>query len=115
MSVKKALKFSKQALVLMFRCYRSKWVQPIAVYATSGAASSIVIQNIVVKAITALEKKGAIVNNVVCDGHQTNKGVHRLFGVSGQMDNVTHYIIHLTDPDEKIFFLFDVPHMTPCC
>jgi hypothetical protein len=59
-SVKKAQKFSKHALVLMFRCYRSKWVQPIAVYATSGAASSIAIQNIVVKAITALGKKGAI-------------------------------------------------------
>jgi hypothetical protein len=85
MSVKKALKFSKQkmkfdglvdyggdfltnkrnkladhALVLMFRCYRSKWVQPIAVYATSGAASSNVIQTIVVKALTALEKKGQL-------------------------------------------------------
>ncbi len=110
----KSDKLADHALVLMFRCYRSKWVQPIAVYATSGAASSNVIQTIVVKAITALEKKGAIVNNVVCDGHQTNKGVHRLFGVSGQMDNVTHYIIHPTDPDEKIYFLFDVPHIMKC-
>ena len=137
MSVKKSLKFSKQkmkfdglvdyggdsmitnksdkladhALVLIFRCYRSKWVQPIAVYATSGTASSIAIQNLVVKAITALEKKGAILTNVVCDGHQTNKGVHRLFGVSGEMENVTNYIKHPTDPDEKRYFLFDVPHI----
>jgi hypothetical protein len=55
---KEAIKFSKNAIVLMFRCYGLKCVHPIAVYATSGAASSIAIQKIVVKAITALGKKG---------------------------------------------------------
>jgi hypothetical protein len=34
----------------------------------SGAASSIVITNIAVKAIKALKKKGAIVTNVFCYG-----------------------------------------------
>ena len=81
MSVKKSLQFNKQrmkfdglidygdinikqksdkladhALVLMFRPYREKWVQPIGVYATSGAASAEVIQSLVLRAIMTLEK-----------------------------------------------------------
>ncbi|KAI9565301.1 hypothetical protein GHT06_009089 [Daphnia sinensis] len=110
----KSDKLADHALVMMFRCYRSKWVRLIAVYATSSATTSIVIQNIVVKAMKALEKKGAVVTNVVCDGHPTNKGVHRLFGVSGEMKNVTHYNKHPTNQDEKIYFLFDVPHIMTC-
>lgn len=66
-------------------------MQSIGVYATSGAASTNVIQHLVVKAITALGKIGAIVMNVVCDGHQTNKGVHSLFGVSGKMEEVSNF------------------------
>jgi hypothetical protein len=92
-------------LVLMFRCYRSKWAQHIAVYAISGAASAIVIQNIAVKAIKALKKKGAIVTNIFCDGHHTYKGVQRLFGVSGEMEHVTHFIKHPTDSNLLQFLM----------
>jgi hypothetical protein len=59
----------------------------------SGAASSIVIQNI------ALKKKGAIVTNIFCDGHHPDKGVQRLFSVSGEMEHVTNYIKYPTDPN----------------
>lgn len=87
MTVKKAVKFNRQkmkfdgfpdygedvepekiekladhALVLMFRPYRAKWVQPIGVYATSGAASSSMLQNLVIRAIAALQTVGAIVS-----------------------------------------------------
>ncbi|KAI9551150.1 hypothetical protein GHT06_005024 [Daphnia sinensis] len=92
----------------------TKWVQHVAMFATSGAANAMVIQNIVIKAVSALQKKGAIVTNVVCDGHQTNKGVHTLFGISGKMNDVTNFILHPMEPDEKIYFLFDVPHIMKC-
>jgi hypothetical protein len=81
------------------------------VFATSDAASATIIQNSFVKAITALQKKCAIVTNVVWDRHQKNKGVRKFFAVSGKIDDVTHYIRHPTEPDEKIFFLFHVPHI----
>jgi hypothetical protein len=60
----------------------------------SGAARSIVIQNIAVKAIKALKKKGAIVTNIF-----PYEGVQRLFSVSGQMEYVTNYIKHPTEPN----------------
>ena len=139
MSVKKAVKFSRQkmtfdgfpdygedvpaekrdkladhALVLMYRPYRAKWVQPIGVYATSGAASSSTLHKLVLRAIVALQQAGAIVTNVTCDGHQTNKGVHNLFGVSGKMGDVNSWIEHPTVPNEKIHFMFDIPHIFKC-
>ncbi len=139
MSVKKSLQFNKQrmkfdglvdygdinirhksdkladhAIVVMFRPYREKWVQPIAVYATSGAASAEVIQTLVLKAIMALEKNNAIVSNVDCDGHQTNKGVHKLCNVSGEMGEVSNFMMHPAKPNHKIYFLFDVPHILKC-
>jgi hypothetical protein len=79
MSVKKSLQFNKRrtkfyglveygdinikqkrdkradhALVLMFRPYREKWVQPIGVYVTRGAASAKMIKSLVTKAINAI-------------------------------------------------------------
>lgn len=114
MITEKSDKVADHALVLMFRPYRAKWVQPIGVYATSGAASAYVIQSLVVKAIMALEKKDAVVMNVVCDGHQTNKGVHNLFDVSEKMGEVCNYIKHPCNPKNKIYFLFDIPHIMKC-
>jgi hypothetical protein len=58
------------ALVLVFRPYNQSWIQPIASFATNGAAPASVIHRIVLKAITSLYTRGAIVKNVVCDGHQ---------------------------------------------
>lgn len=139
MTVKKAMKFTRQkmkfdgfpdygedvkpekrgkladhALVLMFRPYRTKWVQPIGVYATSGAASSSMLQKLVIRAIADLQTLYGAVSNVTCDGHQTNKGVHSLFGISGKMENVTSWIDNPTEPNEKINFMFDIPHIFKC-
>lgn len=112
--LRRAKKLADHALVLMFRPYRAKWVQPIDVYATSGAASSSMLQKLVIRAITALHTVDAIVSNVTCDGHQTNKDVHGLFGISGKLDKLKSWIEHPCDPTEKIHFMFDVPHIFKC-
>lgn len=44
-------KLADHALVLMFRPYRARWVQSIGVYATSGAASSSMLQKLVIRAL----------------------------------------------------------------
>lgn len=103
------------ALVLIFRPYQLPWIQPIASFATKGAASSQVLQSIVMKAITSLHSRGAIVKNVVCDGHQSNKGAFKLLGVTANdQKNVKPYFIHPMDPKIKIWCLFDVPHLLKC-
>ncbi|KAK4007494.1 hypothetical protein OUZ56_012649 [Daphnia magna] len=62
-------KLADHALVLMFRPYRAKWVQPIGVYATSGPACSMTLQMLGEIAISALQTVSAIVSNVTCNGH----------------------------------------------
>lgn len=105
------------ALVLIFlpSPYKLPWIQPIASFATKGAASSQVLEKIVLKAITSLHAKGAIVKNVVCDGHQSNKGAFKLLGVeANDPKNVKPYFIHPMDPKIKIWCFFDVPHLLKC-
>jgi len=75
---------SDHALVLMFRPYRSNWVQPIGVFASKGAAPGEILHEIIIKAITALNAHAAVVKSLVCDGAQPNKKLATLLGISGQ-------------------------------
>lgn len=106
-------------LVFIFRPYRSSWVQPIAVYATKGAAPGHIISRLLMKAIVALEAVGARVTSVTCDGAQTNKSVWAECGVSGSPDEqglISCSMEHptATEPEERIWFLQDVPHLFKC-
>lgn len=73
-------------LVLMFRPFRDNWGEPIAVFASSGPTTSVMLGAIVLKAMKLLEESEAIVDALVCDGAQPNRGLWKILGVSG--DNV---------------------------
>jgi hypothetical protein len=80
----------------------------------SGAASSIVIKNIAVKAIKALKKKGAIVNNVFCGGlHLLKEYIDSLAYL--EKWNKTNIILNIlpTLTKNSIFFFY-VPHIMKC-
>jgi len=109
--VKHEGQLADHALVFLFRPYRASWVQPIAVFGTKGAAGADVLQQLILKAIVMLEKCNAHVLNVVSDGAQTNKSTYKKFGISGVKDDVRFYIEHPLDPNKKVFFIFDVPHL----
>jgi len=99
------------ALVLVFRPYKLSWIQLIASFATKGAAPGDVLHRIVMKAVTSLYFKGAIVKNVVCDGNQCNKSVFKLLGVTSKdLKQVKPYFIYPMDPTIKIccFFTFRI-------
>ena len=107
------------ALVFLFRPYRSSWIQPIAVFATKGAAPGRILSRLLIKAIAALEVVGARVTSVTCDGAQPNKTVWKHCGLTGVPDengNVKCSMPHPTvdDEDERIWFLQDVPHLFKC-
>ncbi len=111
----KADSLADQALVLIFRPYKLPWIQPIASFSTSGSASAPVLQKIVVKTITFLYTKGAIVKNVVCDEHQSNKGAMSLLKVTAKdQTKVKPYFIHTMDPKIKIWCVFYVPYLLKC-
>ena len=88
------------ALVFIFRPYRFGWIQPIACYATRGACPAELLQELMARAITALELNNAIVKSVVCDGAQSNKGVMKICGVDGKYDILVNSFKNKTNPAE---------------
>lgn len=102
------------ALVYIFRPFRLPWIQPVAVFATKGAAPGDVLHDIMQRAILAIFHQGGIVKAVVCDGAQSNKKAIALCGVSGDMLMENHHIEHPAVKNEKIYFFCDAPHMIKC-
>lgn len=108
------------ALVLMFRPYKGKWVQPFACFASKNAASYTILHEVIIKSIVLLHNNNAIVKNLVCDGCTSNKAAMTLFGIAGKVsrekvetDN-SYFIKHPMDSKVKIYWLCDVPHLLKC-
>lgn len=101
-------------LVLVFRPFRAKWVQPIAWFASKGAANFKVLSEIILKGIIKLHKVGMIVKALVCDGHASNKAALNQMGVSGVKGKCKNYIIHPLEENVKIYAFIDVPHLIKC-
>lgn len=57
-------------LVLVIRPYKLSWIQPIASFATSGAAPPPVLHRIIIKAITTLHTMGTETVKNKCKRHQ---------------------------------------------
>lgn len=58
------------ALVVMFNPMFEPWVQPVASYATKGAAPGWILAKIVLSTVSQLNQYGAKVLTVISDGHQ---------------------------------------------
>ena len=107
--------FADHVLLFSFRPYRSKWIQPIGVFATKGAAPGEMLHNLLMRAITALYEHGTIVKSVVCDGAQTNKQLTALCGISGKIEEgAQNAFPHPLEDDELIFWFFYMPHLIKC-
>lgn len=61
------------ALVLMFVPLFESWVQPIAAFATKGAAPGKILAELVLEAVVRLHKHNATVISIVSDGAGNNR------------------------------------------
>ncbi|KAH8027288.1 hypothetical protein HPB51_004115 [Rhipicephalus microplus] len=103
------------ALVLMFIPLFHNWVQPIASFATRGAAPGAVLAKIVVESVLQLERHGATVLGVVSDGAGNNRSMWTHLGISGKLHHPVNKIPHPTLEDGRfLHFLCDVPHIIKC-
>lgn len=109
-----ANQLADHALVLMLVPLFEDWVQPIASFATKGAAPGKVLAELVMSAILELHKNNASVLAVISDGAGNNKSMWTQFGVSGKMDAPHHFIEHPWEPSQNIYFVCDVPHIVKC-
>ncbi|KAH6944769.1 hypothetical protein HPB50_004973 [Hyalomma asiaticum] len=61
-----------------------------------------------------LEKAGAIVDGIVCDGASTNRKMWSELGVNGKLDETKHLFEHPMCEDRKVYVFSDVPHLFKC-
>lgn len=103
------------ALVIMFNPMFDSWVQPIASYATKGAAPGWVLAKMVVNSVLQLQQHGAHVLAVISDGAGNNKSMWKHLGVSGKLGEAQCKIDHPCLPDGAfLHFICDMPHVIKC-
>ncbi|KAL1480527.1 hypothetical protein MTO96_050943 [Rhipicephalus appendiculatus] len=101
-------------LVLMFVPLFEDWVQPIATFATKGAAPGKVLSDLVISAVIQLHNHGAFVLAVISDGAGNNRSMWSQLGISGKLDSACHFIEHPLEPSQNIYFICDIPHVIRC-
>ena len=87
-----------------------------------------ILASLILTAIIACERSGAIIHGIVCDGAQTNRGLWKHFGISANVnEEVQGSFENPSDPGEnykteydrvikqrRIHFFSDVPHLFKC-
>lgn len=66
------LDLADHALVLMFRPFKERWIQPIGVFASKNAAFGTQLHKIILKTIILLVENDTRELTIVCDGSQPN-------------------------------------------
>lgn len=114
------------ALVFMYSSLTASFHQPIGVFATSSAAPCEIMAKLIVTAIIAVEKHGGIIDALVCDGAQNNRGLWKIFGIeakpvtnqlTSKKDEIVCSFVQPTcgtNNPRRIFVISDVPHLFKC-
>lgn len=72
------------------------------------------LAQLVIHSITLLERAGAIIDGIVCDGASTNRSMWRDLGLSGKHGDVRHFFQHPTDHGRRVFAFSDAHHLLKC-
>lgn len=102
------------ALVFMFSSLAGNFNQTVAVYGAKGATGGTCLAQLIMQVIRKLEKIGALVHGVVCDGATTNKKMWKEFCISGKLNETNNKIIHPIDENRFLYFFSDAPHLIKC-
>lgn len=108
-------RLADHALVVMLVPLFESWVQPVASFATRGAAPGIVLSKMVLESVLQLEHHGASIIAVVSDGAGSNHSMWTHLGISGKLYHATNKIQHPSlKKGQYLHFLCDVPHVIKC-
>ena len=95
---------ANNALVFMVKGIAKKWKQPIAYFLSKNAASAEQLQTLISVAIEKLNSIGLHVRVIISDQGPTNQQMFKFF-------NVTPEKPYTEISGNRIFFLFDSPHL----
>ena len=121
--------FATHALVFMLGGLNTRWKQAIGYHFTGPSICSKSFKDVVLKIVEECEKIGLTINAVVSDMGPQNQALWKECGVyakrnkikkkdeeSGQIENIfefnyKNYCLHSSDPDRKLYFFADPPHV----
>lgn len=103
------------ALVFMYSSLAHKVHQPIAMFASVGATPHHILALLMITAIIKLEKIGAKVHGIVCDGASTNRAMWEQLGINGKCgEEIKCSFPNPYFESRQVFFFSDVPHIFKC-
>ena len=103
-------KLAKYVLLIMVRGACTDFRFPLASYATDGITSDL-LYSVIWPAIEAVEVVADLkIIYITCDGASPNR---RFFEIHGDNNgnSITYYTVNPFDPDRKIYFVSDPPHL----
>ncbi|KAF6210867.1 hypothetical protein GE061_013978 [Apolygus lucorum] len=104
---KRSAKPAHHALVFMAVGLFYSWKQPLAYYFTPSNLGGVSLIEILRSVLSHCNSAGLIVRATICDGHSVNRKVYQLLGSSSHQP-------WFTCDGNKIFTLFDPPHLLKC-
>lgn len=107
-------KRANHALVFMFSSLSDDFSQPFVVYTAKGSTKGSCLAQLMLQVISKIEKAGAKIHGVVCDGAASNRKMWSLFGISGCYNRTINKIIHPFDDSRNLYFFSDAPHLIMC-
>ena len=108
-------KKADKALVFMYSSLAHKFQQPVGMFASMGNTTSKELALLITTGIMAVEKAGAKVHALVCDGASVNRGIWSEFGIKGRVDEpVCSSFTNPFDESRQIYIISDVPHLLKC-
>lgn len=69
-------------LLLLFQPFQGKWIQPVGIFLSKGAADKVALKSIIFEAIERLGTAGFIVDGVCTDGAQWNRGLWKSYKIT---------------------------------
>lgn len=103
---------ANHGLVFMLGGISSRWKQTVAYYFTSNSVNGHTLKPIMNNIILKAESIGLRVISVTSDMGASNKTMWTSYGINCSFgNNINNSIQHPYDPERKIFFLPDVPHV----
>ncbi|XP_064461742.1 uncharacterized protein LOC135371698 [Ornithodoros turicata] len=101
-------------MVIMFAPFVGKWTQILGVFATNSNVKGDLLAKILIEAIIMAENAGLFVDFISCDGATWNRKMWRLFGIGATAKNIRCSSTHPVNPERKLHFISDFPHLIKC-
>ena len=102
------------ALVFGFQSFSEDYFQPIGCFAAKGGTKGLILSKLVLQGIMLLEKAGAKVCGIICDGAKPNRKMWSEFGISGVLGATTNSFTNPCADDRKIYVISDMLHLFKC-